>query len=126
MRSLPFVCRTMVSLLAFTVIAASQSSAQNPAPLQAGQVAAASMDQIVQFVTATAYRGITLSDEQRTRVREIIMVSRQEQQRLDTRRADFIDRRQVVLDRRNAAMRALLTSDRDRKQFDENIPELQP
>ncbi len=126
MESFRFTRRALALLLGTSLAVASQLSAQRPPPVKTGQVAAASIDQIVQFVTATAYRGITLSDDQRARARDIIVAATKEQQRLDTRRGDFIDRRQVVVDRRHASLRALLTSDADRKQFDVNVPELQP
>jgi hypothetical protein len=126
MRSLHSARRTIVLLLGAFLALAGQASAQRPPPVKDGQVAAASMDQIVQFVTATAYRGISLSESQRARARDIIVLATQEQQRLDATRSDFIDRRQVIVDRRHTSLRALLTSDVDRKKFDINLPELQP
>lgn len=97
-----------------------------PPPLKAGQTAAGSMEQVVQFVTATAFRGITVSDEQRARARTIIIAATQEQLRLDTADPMFPDRRQAIVDRRRLALRALLTDDSDRERFDRNSRDLEP
>lgn len=117
----------LIALLAAVVPGASEAqTSMSGQPLREGQRAAASLEQIVQFVTATAYRGIQITDEQRRQARAIIIAATQDQQRLDTTRPDFIDRRQVIADRRRLALRALLTRPRDLEQYDRNALELEP
>jgi hypothetical protein len=76
-------------LLALPSLLLAQAKSAGP-PVKDGQRAAASMEQIVQFVTSTAYRGIAITDDQRQRARSIIITATQEQQRLDTTRPDFV------------------------------------
>ncbi len=117
----------VAALLFHAAEACAQTKPQAPPPpLKAGQTAAGSMEQVVQFVTATAFRGITVSDEQRARARTIIIAATQEQLRLDTADPMFADRRQAIVDRRRLALRALLTDESDRERFDRNSRDLEP
>jgi Spy/CpxP family protein refolding chaperone len=112
---------------ASSVALGAQQAPPAPAvPIRDGQRAAKSMNAIVQYVTEIAFRGISITDDQRARARTIIIAATQDQQRLESSRPDFIDRRQVIANRRRETLRALLTSDGDRKRFDENYPGLEP
>ena len=81
----------------------------------------AAPEQVVLNIISRVYKDIALTADQRERLKEIIDRSFTDQRTLDFGAADVHEKQVAMLERRNAAMRALLTSDSDRAKFDVNI-----
>jgi hypothetical protein len=110
--------RTSLVLVILLTFIVSPAHAQRP---MADRAPAATPGQIFEFLVSRLYRGIDLSKEQTTKVKEIIDKSLAEQQVLDFSAIDFREKRAAILDRRNSAFRAILSSDSEKVKFDTNL-----
>jgi Spy/CpxP family protein refolding chaperone len=110
--------RKSVVLVVLLTVAVSPAHAQRPV---ADRAPAAAPEQILEFLVSRLYRGISLTKEQTAKVKEIIDKSLAEQQALDFGAIDFREKRAAILDRRNSAFRAILSSDSEKAKFDTNL-----
>lgn len=69
---------------------------------------------------ARLFEGITLNAELATKAKEIITKSRESMMGLDRQAEDFRAKMGAANEKRNADLKALLTSDADKAKFDEN------
>jgi hypothetical protein len=67
------------------------------------------------------YKDITLSDAQKTKATDIITKASTDNRAIDRAAPDAADKRKAITDKRNADLKALLTSDADKKKFDDNL-----
>jgi hypothetical protein len=72
------------------------------------------------------FRGIVLDSVQRARADSIVRVAAQAQIALDPSASDVWSKLRQVLERRNVALRGLLTSEADRATFDSNVTRFFP
>ena len=70
---------------------------------------------------ARAFNGITLTDAQAAKAKEIIKAARESNMSLDRQAADFMEKMQAANAKRGADLKAVLTSDADKAKFDENL-----
>ncbi len=70
---------------------------------------------------ARAFTGITLTDAQTAKAKEIIKAARESNMSLDRQAADFMEKMQAANAKRGADLKAILTTDADKAKFDENI-----
>ena len=90
---------------------------------QSGELRA-TPERVVTNIIARAYKGVTLTPEQKEGVRLIVDRSLSEQGALDFSAIGWQEKRAALLEKRNAELRALLTTDADRAKFDVNIKTL--
>ena len=69
---------------------------------------------------ARLFNGITLNADQMTKAKEIITKARESAMGLDRQAEDFRAKMGEINSKRNADLKALLTSDADKTKFDEN------
>lgn len=101
-------------------------SAVQPQVAQSQTVAAfgraVSPEEHIRHYMERAFRGITISPVVRDSARALVVASMVEQQtKIDFSAPNYQEVRQAIIDRRNARIRALLTSPDDRAKFDENL-----
>ena len=66
------------------------------------------------------FSGITLNDSQKAKATEIIKKSMSESMGIDRKTPEGMEKSQSITKSRNDELRELLTSDEDKKKFDEN------
>lgn len=109
-----FACAVMVSCFA------SLTTAQAPATIPGAR--AATPARVIDYLITNAFRGISLSTSQRDSVGIIVVRNLAEQRaKLDFAAPDVFEKRDALLQKRNAEFRTLLTSEGDRAQFDKNL-----
>ena len=119
--------RRILVASALLVSVAGLARAQAPVMIPGQGGRAASNPQILEFLLSHAFKDIALSTAQKDTVEVLIQASIVEiQAMLATAPPDFQTRRDALIAKRNAAFRALLTTDRDRARFDVNIRALYP
>jgi len=66
------------------------------------------------------FTGVTLNADQTTKAKAIIKAAREATAGMDRQAPDFRDKMTAANTKRNADLKALLTSDADKAKFDEN------
>lgn len=110
--------RTLLTVVVLLSLVAIPARAQRTVP---DRSPAASPQQIFEFLLPRLYKGISLTKDETSKVKEILDRSLAEQQTLDFSAADWRERRTAILEKRNAAFRALLSSDDEKAKFDINL-----
>lgn len=84
----------------------------------------ASADEVARLFSEFVHQGITLTPDQQARGLEIIKRTRAELMALQGRGAEGDSARSATRCAQHSELRALLTTDADKRQFDENFPSL--
>lgn len=94
--------------------------AASPLRAQGAEPAATSIGEVVSNIVSRAYDGIRLTPQQRQAASNVITASLKEGLAIRAQTPDFRERQDAIVQKRFAALRALLTTDADRARFDLN------
>jgi hypothetical protein len=96
------------------------------APAQAVRRANLTVEQFAANAYQLLFRGITMSADREATARAIVLAEMEAQHRIDGRTPEGWNQRIVLNKSRDSTLRALLTTDVERRQFDENAGPLRP
>ena len=111
--------RRMLAVVAMGLVMAGSASAQGGGG-GGGGGGRGTPEQMLERNMTRLFNGITLTDAQKAKATEILKKAMEANMGLDRQAADFRDKMTESNNKRNADLKALLTSDDDKKKFDEN------
>jgi len=110
----------MLAVVAMLLLAVGSASAQGGGGGGGGGGRGGTPEQQLERNMTRLFNGITLNDAQKAKATEILKKAIEANAGMDRQAADFREKMTEANNKRNADLKAILTSDDDKKKFDEN------